>query len=101
MTSGKAVRSRAGKREGFERRAGCARGWAQLWSAGGGLLVGVGILGGPCGFGGGRWLRLGHAREVKGPGWTETGTHFQEGSEVGFLKSGGWTLADPPSFRGC
>lgn len=42
-----------------------------------------------------RWLRLGHAREVKGPGWMEAGTPFQEGSEVGFLKSGGWTLADP------
>lgn len=58
-------------------------------------LIGVGILGGPRGFGGGRWLRLGHAREVKGPGWMEMGTPFQEGSEVGFLKSGGWTLADP------
>ena len=89
------MRSRAGKREGFERRPGCAWRRARLWSAGGGWLVGVSILGGPHGFGGGRWLRLGCAREVKGPGWMETGTTFQGGSEVGFLKSGWWTLAAP------
>ena len=59
----------------------------------GGLLVRVSILGGPCGFGGGKWLRLGHAREVKGPGWVEVGTTFQEGTQVGFLKSCEWTLA--------